>query len=271
MKGRAIRTAACWVWLSACASQNAAINSGNVDGEALAKEVHEAAGAPALSSIAMVSFRFVVERGDELVFEAKHTWDRLGRRDRVRWMGSQGRKIDALVSLDTKRAQVWVDGVAASREQSEALQAKAYGRWVNDVYWLFFPLKLMDPGVIKTREQDRVLNGHTYRILRLNFLNVGLTPGDVYWLFITEAGEVARWEMSLQGQEAPARGGDFTRIQRVGPLRLGTEYVGDRFTKKPETRIRLLDVEVASEVDPARFAAPESARKPDVRDAGGKL
>src|SRR6185436_20813973 len=126
-----------------------------------------------------------------------------------------------------------------------------YARWINDSYWLMLPLKLLDPGVVRTREEDRPWNGKTYQVLRLEFQKVGLTPGDRYWLFIDpKTARIERWEMVLEGQKPPAEGFAFVDYQPIGPLALPLDHVSD----DQKEHIKLEGVEALTAVDPQDFA-----------------
>jgi hypothetical protein len=207
-------------------------------GTALAQRVHEAAGGRKLREVAELRFNFVVMVDGEKKSDVRHRWDLRGSRDRVTWTDRQGVSRDVIVDLTKKP-----EGEASD-------EAKAYARWINDSYWLILPLKRLDPGVIRTREDDRPWNGKTYQILRLEFQKVGLTPGDRYWLFIDpKTARIERWEMVLEGQKPPAEGFSFEEYQAVGPLALALDHVSDDKKK----HIKLESVEALTAVEAKDF------------------
>src|SRR5438876_620493 len=65
----------------------------------------------------------------------------------------------------------------------------AHGAWINDSYWFLMPYKLRDPGV--TLKYDGEVKDSTtaavYDRLALSFENVGMTPGDRYWVYVNRA------------------------------------------------------------------------------------
>ena len=87
--------------------------------------------------------------------------------------------------------------------------------------------------------------------VRLSFESgVGLTPGDVYWMWVNrDTGLVDEWHMRLQSAKPEDAPGEvvFRNYKRIGGLLLSTrrEYRGRNVV------IRLDDVEVRPDV-PAR-------------------
>jgi DNA-binding beta-propeller fold protein YncE len=79
----------------------------------------------------------------------------------------------------------------------------AYGRFINDTYWLLMPWKWLDDGVNLTYEGERQVDGRTYDVVLLTFdTGVGLTSGDRYWGFVSrETGLMDRWEYVLQKED----------------------------------------------------------------------
>lgn len=191
-----------------------------------AQAVLEAGGD--LSAIGGLAFTFVVDAGSERVFSAQHSYDLRGARDRVRWTSRDGKVFDALVDLSTRTACGTVDGAVATGAELESLAQDAYARWVNDAYWLLMPHKLRDPGARLTVQDPQDRDGVRYDVLRLEFESVGLTPGDVYFLFIDPTTHrIARWEMQLEGQEGPPTGVSWTDYRAVGPVTLPHDHVTD--------------------------------------------
>lgn len=215
---------------------------------ALAGRVNEAGGG--FVGEQGLSFRFVVVVDGERVFAASHRWDAPGHRDLVEWTGRDGRARRARVDLETRRACGSIDGEAvAAGVELDALSEQAYGRFINDSYWLLMPQKLFDPGVTLVLEEARERDGKRYEILRMSFgEEIGLTPGDVYWLFVDpDSAHIERWEMQLEGQQEPPEGTSWTDYQRVGELMLARDHVSDDGSQ------RILFEEVATLDSPADF------------------
>ena len=108
-------------------------------------------------------------------------------------------------------------------DEVKKLLEKAYGRYINDSYWLLMPLKMQDPGVNLASEGKTELGGKPYDVVRLTFdEGVGLTPRDTYWAYVSKtSGLMERWEMVLTGQEARDRAAYlWTDWQTIGGVRL---------------------------------------------------
>ncbi len=196
--------------------------------DALAHRVHQRAGGDRLDEVSQLGFRFVVLDGGKRKFEAMHRWDLRAQTDRVSWTDGEGRSIEAMVNLPTRQAEIQVDGIAPGEAEHADLTAAAYRRWVNDSYWLMLPLKLLDPGVQRTLEAPRELDGKRLEVLELTYGEVGLTPGDTYWLFIDPAtDQIVRWEMVLEGRAPPPKGFSWVDYRAVGPLTLAHDHMND--------------------------------------------
>lgn len=89
--------------------------------------------------------------------------------------------------------------------------AAAWGRFVNDSYWLLAPCKVMDGGVMRGVGPDGALT--------LAFAGVGLTPGDRYELHLDPTDHhVQSWTFHLQSGREDSF--DWLDYQAVGPLHL---------------------------------------------------
>jgi hypothetical protein len=215
---------------TSCATQKGEPPQSEVD--RLATRVRAAAGGDRLAEVAQIDFTFVVYDGEKRIFEAKHRWDLRGARDRATWTDREGVARDVVVDLKTRSDE------------------KAYARWVNDSYWLMLPLKLLDPGVVRTLEAPRVIEGRRCEVMRLSFDRVGLTPGDVYWLFIDPATDrIVRWEMVLEGQAPPPKVTSFEDYRAIGPLLLAHDHKNDDGQK----RIVFEDTRALTDVDESAF------------------
>jgi hypothetical protein len=219
--------------------------------ERLARNVFRAAGGEALAHVGELRFTFVVEDSGARVFEAEHRWDRLADRDRVTYTDREGRAVDAIVDLGARIACGTVGGEIAAGEAQQTLSEQAYGRWVNDAYWLMMPVKVLDPGVRHAVGEPREHDGARYQVLELSFDGVGLTPGDRYTLFVDPgSNRVVRWEMQLEGQDGEPRGMSWADYREIGPLVLALDHATDDGSR----HVRFEDVEVLASPSPDHFA-----------------
>ena len=219
--------------------------------DALARRVFEASGGEALDEVAQLDFTFKVDRGTGEVMSVVHRWDRQSGRARVEWTDEADRLIVAVVDLDDRSGWATRDGAPVTGVAKAELLEAAYGRWINDAYWLAMPLKVLDPGVRRTKEPQRQRGGATFDILKLAFDGVGLTPGDQYWLWIDpQTGLVRYWDMLLQGrQDAPPITVSWEDYRPAGPLVLAREH---RASEGP-LRIFFTDVAAAERVRASDF------------------
>jgi hypothetical protein len=156
-----------------------------------------------------------------------HLWDRMTGRYRLEYPRGTDTTVVVLFNTETREGQAYVNGEAA--QDSEDLVLSAYGAFINDTYWLLMPTKMMDPGVSRTLVPDS--NSTDLEVVRLNFDNVGLTPGDAYYVYLDrQTGMVRRWNYVLEsGREGRWDWEDF--VERDGPqgvVRLSTRKAGPR-------------------------------------------
>jgi hypothetical protein len=92
-----------------------------------------------------------------------------------------------------------------------------------------------------------------YDVVRFSFDKVGLTPGDVYWMWVNrKTGLVDQWHMKLEGskpEDAPSVV-LFHDYRRFGGLLISTK----REIQGKGQFIKLDDVRVASSVPAGAFA-----------------
>jgi hypothetical protein len=139
---------------------------------------------------------------------------------------------------------------------------RAYGRFINDSYWLLMPWKLEDPGVKVESQGTTTIDGLDYDILHVSFENVGLTPGDQYWAFVNrKTHRMDRWAYFLQGDEGTASMDKATAWtwsdwRPSGGLMLASDrrQVGG----KEGERIYFPVLKVLDKVDDGVFASPEA-------------
>ena len=187
-------------------SPTAALRAQEGDDKAreLARAVWKASGGENWPKVKELHFTFVVENeGQQLAF-VQHQWNVAAQTDRVQWKGK-----DVTVNL-------------AAPAQDEDGKA-AYGRWVNDSYWLLAPLKVLDPGVKLAYEGTKEVEGATYETLRLSFESVGLTPTDQYVLYVDPATMLVRAWDYIPKPEAVTHG-TWENYQDFGGLKLALDH-----------------------------------------------
>ncbi|MEO6323239.1 MAG: hypothetical protein ABIT01_07135 [Thermoanaerobaculia bacterium] len=174
-----------------------------------ARKEMAASGGSAWEKARYIRFDFSVETATRHSGPISHAWDRYTGRYRVEVPGEKGYTayFNAQAPADLGQAVILKAGARVTGPEAEALLKKAYGRFINDTYWLLAPLKVLDPGVNLADEGESDFEGKKARVIRLSFGKVGLTPGDVYKHFLDpETGRMLGWEYKLQDStDGPTR------------------------------------------------------------------
>lgn len=199
--------------------------------DSLAWRVYEAMGGPeAWGAARYLQFQFGRESNGQRQVFRKHAWDRWTGQYRVEWQQGADSAVVVLFNVNTRQGRAYVNGVEMAAAAQPPLLAEAYKSFINDTYWLLMPVKLLDPGVSRTYVPDS--SDATHEVIALTFGNVGLTPGDRYWVYVDRAtGLVDRWAMVLQGNPtAPPRVNQWMDYQTfetpAGPVRLAVRKQG---------------------------------------------
>ncbi len=117
-------------------------------------------------------------------------------------------------------------------------------QFVNDNYWLIFPLRLFwDQSATVTADEAPMKlpigTGQSKRLVVRYPANEGYTPGDVYELFIDDTGRIVQWIYRKGGDPQPTRITTWEGYQQIGPLLLSLDH------KSPDGSFRLWFTDVA--------------------------
>ena len=237
--------------------------------DSVAMQLYDAHGGPvAWASVPYLRFDFGVERGGETQVAAKHLWNRQTGDYRLEWGPSPDSQYVALFNVNAfgqgasesapTAGEVYLNGAAVDSTAHAAHMRQAHQRFVNDSYWLLAPVKVFDPGVNRSYVADSSDAQHD--VIKLTFGEVGLTPGDEYWLYVNqETGRLDRWAFHLQGmpEDASARSFDWVDY-RTFEVPEGTVQLSAR---KPSVgggaAIVFPSLDVPSDVPAAMFSSPE--------------
>ena len=172
-------------------------------------------------------------------------WRFLGKRYNVwdRWTGnyrSGSRTTITLLNLNDKTGEAWMHG----RKITDADELKrvidySYNGWINDSYWMFLPFKLKDDGVILNYlGQEKTIVGDMAEVVRVTFDNVGLTPDNMYHLYLDpETHLIKEWDYYVStADSAPQFRMEWNNFQKYGELLLSDER-----GRKKHTHIAALD------------------------------
>lgn len=189
--------------------------------DSVAYRLVQAHGMDAWASAPYLRFDFGIDMPDGRQTIARHLWNRKTGEYRIEW--SEGPDSSYVALVNTREGQggrlagtVYLNGEKLTGSADSTARTTAYARFVNDTYWLLSPLKVFDPGVNRSYLPDS--STAEYDVLHLTFNNVGRTPGDQYWLYVSkETGRLDRWAYHLQGmsEEASPQFYDWTGYQEL--------------------------------------------------------
>jgi len=167
--------------------------------DTVAMNAYEALGGPnAWASLPYLRFDFASGSDTSRTLRASHLWNRTTGDYRVEMHAGGDSTYVALFNVNTREGDVYLAGEEVEDAAEQQLLEQAYGRYINDTYWLLMPVKMMDPGVTRTYLPDSSTSETD--VLRLSFDEVGLTPGDQYWVYVDKnSGLVEKWAFRLQG------------------------------------------------------------------------
>ncbi len=234
--------------------------------DSLAFRVSEGAGGlKAWEALPALAFDWAVVNDSVEVVRVHHLWDRAGDRSRVEWPGGTDSVLVAVFSPsqfdpDAPEGRVALNGTDLEGAERAERLVEANRRFVNDGYWLLAPLKTLDPGV----RRDLDPNG---RDLALSFDNVGLTPGDRYWIEVDPVTHsMTGWRYQLEGDTAVTRWAWLDPIDLPtdrGPVRLATMKVrdgGGRAILTEPVAVENLDETMFTDLTPRGWAVDPASR-----------
>lgn len=196
--------------------------------DSIALQLYEGLGGhEAWAALPYLHFTFAVAREGQATTTYRHFWNRMTGDYRFERQGPGGEPYVVLFNLNTMQGQAYLKSIPEDSLHTADLIEEAHRRHINDSYWLLAPLKVFDEGVNRRYVADSSDTVHD--VLHLSFGNVGLTPGDQYWLYVNkETGRLDQWAYVLEDNpDAPPR--YFTWREYVdvptpaGPLHLATQ------------------------------------------------
>ncbi len=200
-------------------------------------------------------FDFTVVRDGKQIVSFSHWWDRYDGRYRVEGVDPKGGPWKAYLNVGTRQGEFFVNGTRAEGDVKAKGLENAYGRFINDTYWLLAPWKVFDPGVnLQYVGEVKTAAGQDCDEIRLSFEGVGLTPRDVYWMDIDRSTHLLdQWKYVLNGSNDPPTVVAWKDWRRFGPIELSTSKP---LAAKP-VEIRFENVAVSETPDDAALSPPK--------------
>jgi len=201
-------------------------------------------------------FDWIVEKDGKRVVARSHYWDRWDGRYRVDGKDEKEGAYSVYFNVNSKDGVAFVDG----KRVTDAAQAKkwladGYEAFINDSYWLLTPFKIFDGGVtVADGGVDKGPDGAPCDVIKLSFANVGLTPKDVYWLYVNQKTHLLdEWKYVLGGENKPPTAWAWSGWQKVGPIQLASMRKG----LGKANVIRFENLKVSTDVDDAALTPPK--------------
>jgi len=220
--------------------------------DAVAQRAIDVLAGPAWNDARYFAFTFDVEREGKIVVSYPQRWDRFTGDYRVSGKNREGEDVLVVMNINTKEGKAWKNGQAVADPKD--LLTFGYRRFINDTYWLLMGFKSFDPGVSREYAGEKSdAGGNVYDVVQFSFDKVGLTPGDVYWMWVNrKTGLVDQWHMKLEGSKPEDEAGVvlFHDYERFGGLQISTR----REIQGKGQFILLNDIVVAKSVPKGAFS-----------------
>ncbi|MGH9364160.1 MAG: hypothetical protein ACRD1B_02695 [Thermoanaerobaculia bacterium] len=245
-----------WVVLLFLVVSAASAAERDAKADAVGQELLTSLGGPAVFEKArQFQFDFVVEAEGKAIARLSHVWDRYTGDYRLAGTEKTGAPFTVYFNVNTRQGKAFVNGRPAEPTRQEELLKMSYERFINDTYWLLAPWKIFDPGVHLAYDGEKPCpNGGDCDVLKISFEEgVGLTPKDIYWLWITRQGrQMVAWQYVLGGAQEEPTTALWTSWKKFAGVSLS---VDKPISGKP-VAIRFENVSVSPARDDSLFAPP---------------
>ncbi len=185
--------------------------------EDLRRAIARGNGVAAFDRIEAIAYTFHVRLPER---EVSRSWVWAPAADRVTFRPAE----DASDGLTYERAAL-SDGTASERAR------RVDPLFVNDNYWLLFPLRLTADLAARLVEDPTpavlpIGSGRARRVVVTYPADEGYTPGDVYELYLDSEDRILQWVYRKAGAPSPTRVTTWEDRRPVGPLVLALDRRG---------------------------------------------
>lgn len=204
-----------------------------------------------------LKFRWNVYRDGALVSDRTHHWDRFDGDYRLDMMvgGSDAQHpVTVLFNVNTRDGAAYMGAERVDDAMADSLVERAYAMFINDSYWLLMPYKWRDPGVRLEYLGPESDEDGDWQVFHLSFEGVGLTPGDQYWVYVSDDAPhlVGKWRYHLQSMDERGSFIYWRNWQPFGDIMLATLREGST----GGFRIEFKEIEASRSVPDGVFEPP---------------
>lgn len=201
--------------LSSCSNNKQSIIEKKLKKLSVAEEISNVYGASSFDKVESIKFTFNVQKGEKQVHRSWYWEPKTG----VVKLSSNGQEKP----FTYLRKQL-------SENPSEGLK-NIDGKFINDQYWLLFPLHLVqDKNVTVHLEEGKyklpIGEGESRRAIVEYSGGNGYTPNDKYELYIDDNFKIIQWIYRRNNSPTPTRLTKWENYQNIGPLYLSLNRPG---------------------------------------------
>jgi len=182
--------------------------------DALARQVQAAVGHESWDGTGAIAFDFAGAN--------RHLWDKERGYAYVSWgdLPSPGGASDAgetevWLRLGDKSGVVKMGGQVVRGEEADELRETAWGRHINDTFWLYPFRSFFDDGVTRKKIGEA---------LYVEYASGGATPGDGYLWHLDSDGRPTSWQMWVSIIPVGGVEATWARWETVGGVAFATEH-----------------------------------------------
>jgi hypothetical protein len=183
------------------------------DARALAARIAHRYGAPEFHAVQSIHYTFHVRFGGK---EIDREWTWFPKRDSVRYRGPDAKGVVLQAEYSRKNSYSMASEAVSAIDKS----------FINDQYWLLFPLHLdWDEGLTyKVSASDKP--GEAWHLMVLYPAQGGYTPGDAYDLFLDSSATIKRWIFRKGNAPEPSNEVTWEAPVEIGGLSFSREHRG---------------------------------------------
>lgn len=244
------------ILLASCSSKTSTSDSNELESDAVSTlieynnpgaEGFDQEGSDLIATL--IADKTMIAMGGREAWDNTHyiAWNFFGNRNHIwdKWTGDvrieePKKNITYLMNINTNEGRVQKNGIEVKDSLDYYLE-RGKALWINDSYWLVMPFKLKDSGVtLGYLREDTTQLGEKSDVLSLSFKQVGLTPQNVYNVWVNvDTKLITQWSFYRDStMSEPNFITPWADYQQYGEIMLS----GDRGKNK------LTDIKVMSEI-----------------------